>query len=435
MTASPGAAVDARAFGGSARASRLRDDRDFRRYWWSRTLSTAGDIVTMVALPVLIYRVSGSPLLTALTSAFEAAPYVLFGLLAGALADRWDRRKVMVVADVTSALLVASVPVAFFLGVLTIPQVLAVAFLGPAIAVFFDGANFGALPLLVGRKRIAEANSVVWGAQSAAELVLPSLVGMSLAVVRPAPLLIADALSFAASAMLVRSIARMLSDRDRIAPPLGVKTLASEVAVGLRFVRDHRQVRAMTIISFLQCLSGGGFVALMVPWCAQVLHVGTAGWRFGLVYSGWSVGALAAYLGLPRLLRLATPAQITVAALPFSAVLGVTTALVPSWPLAGLGMLAWAIGYTLVSANAVSYRQQVTPEPLLSRVNTTGRMLAWGLGWTGGALAGGALAQFIDVRHAMVAMASIAFLGIAVAWRSPLRSAVSSQHIRVAAQI
>jgi MFS family permease len=88
---------------------RLLDDRDFRRYWWSRMLSSAGSVVTLVALPVLIFRMTGSALLTASTSAFEAAPYIVFGLLAGALADRWNRRLVMISADVASTVLVVSV--------------------------------------------------------------------------------------------------------------------------------------------------------------------------------------------------------------------------------------------------------------------------------------------------------------------------------------
>ncbi len=87
---------------------RLRDDADFRRFWWARFYSLAGSVITLVALPVLVYRLSGSALLTALVSGLEAAPYVVFGLFAGALTDRWNRRRVMIVADSVSAALIAS---------------------------------------------------------------------------------------------------------------------------------------------------------------------------------------------------------------------------------------------------------------------------------------------------------------------------------------
>jgi MFS family permease len=400
---------------------RMRDDPDFRRYWWARTLSSVGSVVTLVALPVLIFRLTGSALLTAMTSAFEAAPYVAFGLLAGAIADRLDRRRVMVIADAVSTTLVVSVPVAYWLGVLTVQQVLAVAFLGPAIGVFFDGANFGAVPLLVGRDRIAQANAVLFGASTTAEMLVPSLVGVSLAVISPANLLLADALSFAVSATLLRRISHPLTDYARERLPFSRRALAADIAQGLRFLRDHPTVRLMTIVGTLQCLAGGGFVGLMVVWCDRVLRVGTSGWRFGLVYGAWSVGGLAAAFTLPRLLRRVSPGAIVLGAVPCSAVLGVVTSCMTSWVLGAAGLLAWSGGFTLVTINTISYRQQVTPEPLLGRVSTAARMISWGLGWTGGAMISGVLCQFIGVRPAMIVMTAMSGVAAVIAWLSPLR--------------
>ena len=192
-------------------ASVLRD-QEFLRYFASRLLSVAGSIVTLVTLPIIVYRTSGSASLTALVAAAEAAPYLLFGLFSGALTDRWNRKKVMVTADVLSTLLVATVPLADLLGELTVPHVLAVAFLGPTIGVFFDGAVFGALPTLVGRQRIAEANSLTWAAASVVEMAMPSAVGVLLAFVHPAWLLGFDALTFALSAVLIGGISRPMYD-------------------------------------------------------------------------------------------------------------------------------------------------------------------------------------------------------------------------------
>jgi MFS family permease len=115
---------------------RLRDDSDFRRYWLARALSTTGSMVTAIALPVLVYRLSGSTVLTAVVTALESAPYLLTGLFAGALADRWNRRRVMVTADTVNAALVGSVPLAHLLGVLTVVQVLIVAFTVQAVHTF-----------------------------------------------------------------------------------------------------------------------------------------------------------------------------------------------------------------------------------------------------------------------------------------------------------
>ena len=76
----------------------------------------------------------------------------------------------------------------------------------------------------------------------------------------------------------------------------------------------------------------------------------------------------------------------------------------------------------MVVVNTISYRQQVTPEPLLGRVNLAGRMLSWGLGWTLGAALGGLLGQLVGIRAALVAAAALGFLSVAIAWTSPLRT-------------
>ncbi len=415
----------------TAADSRLRDDPDFRRYWWSRLLSTAGTIVSYIALPVLVYRVSGSAVLTASVSALETASYVLLGLFAGALSDRWDRRLVMVVADCVDAVAIVSVPVAHWLGVLTVAQLMLVAFLVPGVAVFFDGANFGAMPLLVGRARIAQANAAVFGAASVCEIMVPSLVGIGLAVLHPATMLAVDAVSYLASAACIATIARPMYDSSRARAPMSVRVLFSDIAEGLRYLVDHAGVRTMTIVGSLQSAAGMGFVSLMVVWCDRVLGVGTAGLRFGFVYGSWSVGGLLAVVALPRLLRTTSAARITLLALPASALIGVLTSLAPSWELAALGLFAWSCSYMLVVVNSISYRQQVTPERLLSRVNTAGRMLAWGVGGTVGALAAGLLGLLVGIQPAMVAVSSLTFVGVAVAWTSPLRGPSGSPPGRI----
>jgi len=401
-------------------APSLAQDPEFLRYVAARVLSLVGSIITLIALPVLIYRMSGSAFLTALVAGLEAAPYALFGLVAGALSDRWNRKTVMVTADVLSACLVASIPLAYFLDVLTVPHVMAVAFLGPTIGTFFDGAVFGAVPMLVGRQRIAAANSYVWSVQGVVEIVMPSVVGVSLAVLHPASLLVVDALSFAASAFLIRGIGRAMHVQ-REHPALTVRQLGRDVKVGLEYLWQHAGVRTMTIVGFTQCIGGGGFVALMVVWADRQLDIGTEGLRFGLVYGAWAIGALIASVSLPRLLRGTTPAKVTLVALPFSAVLGVLTPVWDLWWVAALSLLVWSIAYTMVAINSISYRQQVTPEHLLGRVNTAGRMLAWGVGWTGGAFLAGGLSELIGLRGTLFVMTGVAFVGVVVAWTSPLR--------------
>ncbi len=406
---------------GPQRPDGLLQDRQFVRYLVARGLSGAGSVATLIALPVLVYRLSGDPGLTALVAGCEAAPYLLFGLFSGALTDRWNRRRVMIVADLLSALLLATIPLAAWLGTVTVPHVLAVAFLGPTIGVFFDGAVFGAIPTLVGRDRIAGANSIAWSVHSVVEIVVPSTVGALLAVFDPAWLLGFDALTFALSAALIAGIHRPMHDASRRHAPLTVGLLFRDIRDGLRFLVRHDGVRTMTMVGFLQCVSLGGFMSLTVVWLDRVLGLGTEGWRFGVTYGAWAVGGLAASLALPRLLRRVTPARITLTTLPFAAALGVLVSRLQTWWVVAALMVVWAVAATLVMINSITYRQQVTPEHLLGRVNTAGRMLSWGVGWTGGALLAGVLVGPLGLRATMSAFACVNLVGVVVAWTSPLR--------------
>ena len=405
----------------SVLAGRLRDDADFRRYWLARMVSVSGSLATAVAMPVLVYRLSHSPSLTALTTVLEALPYVLVGLFAGALGDRWDRKRVMVTADLACAVVIASVPVAWWLGVLTVAQVLVVGFVAQALFTFFDGANFGALPVLVGRNRVGEANAAIWGFGGVLDLLVPASVGLLLAVMHPADLLVIDALTFAVSALLVRGIGRALSRTREGRAPLSAAAMGADVREGVRFLWRHAGVRSNSLIGMIQSVSGAGFMALLVPWSDRTLGIGTSGWRFGLVYSVWGLGGILAAALTPRMLRRASAARLTLTWIPVSALAGLAVATATHWAVVTVLMVVWGVAYQVVIINSLNYRQQVTPEHLLSRVNTAGRMLSWGVGWTLGAVVAGALAGPLGVRGAMVAVVAIGLVGAVFAWTSPLR--------------
>jgi MFS family permease len=376
---------------------------------------------------VLIYRTSGDPGLTALVAGLQAAPYLLFGLFSGALTDRWNRKRVMVLADLACAGLLASIPLAHVLAEVTVPHVLAVAFLGPAIGVFFDGAVFGAIPVLVGRSRIAEANSVTWSVQSAIEIGVPSVAGALLAVLDPAWLLGLDALTYAASAAFLAGITRPMYDAVRERPPLTVRQVLIDIREGLSYLAHHAGVRSMTIVGTVLMISIGGYMSLSVVWIDQVLGLGTDGWRFGVTYGAWAIGGLTASLTLPLLVRRVTPARIALVCLPVAATLGVLVSRLELWWLTAALMVPWAITVTLVTINSVTYRQQETPEHLLGRVNTAGRMLSWGMGWTGGALLAGVLVGPLGLRPTMLAFALVSVAAAVFAWLSPLRRIASGQ--------
>ncbi len=399
----------------------LRHDRDFRRYWLAREVSITGTLVTAVALPVLVYRLSGSPSLTALITVVEGLPYLLLGLFSGALSDRLDRRRVMVIADVVAALAIVSVPLAHWFGTLTAPHALAAGFLSQAAFVFFDGAAFGALPAIVGRERIGEANAAIWGVGSFLDLGVPMATGVLLAFVDPAVLLGVDALSFVLSAACVFGIRTPLSQSRSGLPRLRPRVLVAEVGEGLRFLWRHAGVRSQTVIGFLLSLSGAGFMSLSVPFADRLLGVGTSGLRFGLLFAVWGIGGMLVAAMTPWLLRRLSPNQLTLLWLPVAGVSGIVVTTSSSWAVAVVAMVVWGVSYQGVILNSMTYRQQVTPEPLLGRVNTAGRMLSFGVGWTFGALGASALAGLVGLRVALVSVVAVGLLAAVFGWLSPLR--------------
>jgi MFS family permease len=384
-------------------------------------ISLTGTSVTYVAFPVLVYSLSDSPLLTALVAALEAIPYLLFGLVAGALADRYDRKRVMVLVDFVNAAVLVSIPVASWLGGLTVPHLLVAAFVVPALFVFFDAADFGALPTLVGRDRIATANSAMWSSSTIVETIVPLLAAASFALIAPASLIAVDAVSYVASALLIRTIVRPLSESRQLTTRLSRSALVADVREGLAFLWGHSTVRSMTVVGTTQAISGGAFMGQLIPWADRSLDVREGDWQLGALFATWGIGVLVATVLVPRFVRRVGAARVTLLILPFSAALCTVTALSRNWVFASLMLMAWGAAYMGVVINAITYRQQVTPERLMSRVNTTGRMLSFGLGAPIGALLGGVVAQVAEPSSGILAGAAVMSAGVAVAWLSPLR--------------
>jgi predicted MFS family arabinose efflux permease len=394
----------------------LRRDTDFRRYWLARSVSIGGSMVTYVVLPVLVYRLTGSSVWTGLTAAAESLPYLCFGLVAGALADRVDRKRLMVGTDIASALLLLSVPAAYLLGVLTAAHAVAVGFAVNTLFVFFDAANFGALPTLAGRQRLASATSAVYGSSTLLELSVPAAAGAALAVVAPAPLLIVDALSFVGSALLIRAVRQPLKP-----PPGGSSRLVGQIREGLRFLVDHPVVRIQTVIAVAVCMASGVFTGQLVPWADKVLHVSPGDWRLGPLFAAWGVGGLLASIVFPPIARAVGEIRVTLLTLPLSAALGLLVAASPTWLFATLAVAAWAVPVMTLILNAVTLRAKVTPDRLQARVNTAGRMIGFGLGTPLGAVAGGLVAQAYGARPAMSLAPVLLAVAAAIAWLSPLR--------------
>lgn len=155
---------------------------DFVRLWATSTISVFGDFFTVFALPLLVFSTTGSALQTGLTLAAETVPYVVVSPFAGVLADRMDRRRILVVTRIAQFLLVGSIPLAAAFGVLAMPQTLGVAFLSGGVAVVFGAAALSAVPNLVAADHLVAANAAQQLSFSIAALAGPPLAGVVVAV-------------------------------------------------------------------------------------------------------------------------------------------------------------------------------------------------------------------------------------------------------------
>ena len=393
--------------------------RDFSRYLSARVLSVAGAVVSAVALPVLVYQLTGSAGWTSAVTAAEALPYLVFGLPAGALADRLDRRKMMVALDFTVAAVLLSVPLAWLAGGVSAPHVVVVAFATQTAFVFFDAANFGALPALVGKDRLPAAYSTLYGRTTVIELVVPGLTGLLVAVVAPAALLAVNALTAVGSALLLRGIASSMANPR---PVRGTGEIVADVREGLRFLWHEPIIRTLTLVGATHSFAIGSWMAVLVPFAERVLGVAPRGdVRLAALFGCWGVGAIIASRFLPKLTGRWGGARLALTALPLSALGGVFVLVSPHWIVTCAAIVYWGGTSAVVDINGISYRQRVCPEELQSRVNTTGRMIAWGLGKPLGAALAGALSVAAgDPRAGVVAGAAVLLVGVVLAWVTPV---------------
>lgn len=397
--------------------------RSFQLLWAARTVSLTGSAVTLVVLPILVFQRTGSPLQTSLLATLEAIPYVVFGLVAGAVADRTDRRRIMVGCDLASACLLGLIPLAAHLDLLTLPLVYAAA-LGAGIAfVWFDAANFGAVPALVGRDQLTSANAILFATGTIVEIAGPTLGGVLAALLGPATAVAVDAASYLGSAVLLSLIPRAFA-RNPTPPAAAVgliRRITTDIREGLRYLWHQRLVRTLTLLAFGLSLTGGAVVGLLVVYGVRALGLGRHDSRLGLLYTAGAAGGLVATLLLPRVARRWRRERVTLVALTANAPVLAGVALAPVFPVGLALLLLWELTYTMITVNSITIRQLVTPDRLQGRVNATGRLLGWGLGWPVGAALGGVIANLTTVRTAYLVMAAVALVAASGAWLSPLR--------------
>ncbi len=376
------------------RPAGLWQHRDFRQLWAAETVSQIGTQVTQLALPVVaVTYLAASPLQMGYLTALETVAFLVIGLPAGAWVDRWRRKRVLVTADVVRAVTLASLPIAYLTGVLTLGQLFVVAAVTGAATVFFDVAYQSYLPSLVHRDQIVDGNGKLEASRAVAQVAGPGAAGVLLRVVG-APLLIAlDAVSFLLSALFIGAIRQP----DRVPDRSTRRRLRTEIGEGLSFVVRHPLLRRIVACTGTSNLFSMITTTLLVLFALRELDLSET--DLGFVLSAGAVGGLLGAVTAARFARRvgegrAIPLSVLVA-LPFAALtpLAALGAPVPLLVLSQFGF-SWVV--VVYNVTQVSFRQRLCPPQLLGRMNASVRFLVFGTMPLGGLL-GGALGTWLGV--------------------------------------
>jgi MFS family permease len=401
----------------------LLRDLEFLKFWSGQSISLLGSQFTLFALPIAAaVTLRATPAQMGLLGAVEFAPGLILGLVAGVVLDRARRRPTMVAAQATSAAVLATIPAAAALHVLSMPQLYAVGFVAGVASTFYGVAQAAFLPTLVGRDRLIEANAHFQTSATAASLVGPGLAGVAVQLLT-APIAVgADAASFvvgAATAAWLRTTEPQLVDRSKHHHPL------SEAIEGLALTWRHPLVRG--IVATLAIANAGAGMSRAVFVLLFVQRIGVSPAQLGLVFAASGLSSLVGAQVIWRLQRHADLGTVMIVAtvlVGVGALVWLSAAVAPrplTLPLLVAGGAVGGFGLMSYNIPQQAIRQAVIPDQLLARTAASASMVVNAASIVA-SLAGGALGQLAGLRWTLGVATAITLLCWLPTAISPLRS-------------
>jgi MFS family permease len=375
----------------------LRRDRNFTLLLSGRVISSAGDHIQDFAFLLLVLAMTGSSGQSGFVLGLNTASYLLFGLVAGALADRWDRRRTMIWCELGRAALAGGVALALWLDRLTLPHLYAVAALAGVLTTLFEAAGTAALPSIVGPDRLTRALGVTQGALNTLRVGGASIAALVHELGRTAPFVV-NAVSFVASAAALRLMRAPFQGERPAAAPAGRVT--AEIREGVGWLWRQPVIRLFALVQTGDNLRyGAGYLVIVT--LAQ--GVGATSVQIGLIFSGAAVGALAGSLLAERAARRFPLGAIAVTMLWVEALLFPLYAVAPG-PLAlGLVAAAESVIAPICAVAITTHRLAVTPEPLRGRTSAAVQTLTMGA-LSIGTMLGGAMIAALGPRATTLAL-------------------------------
>ena len=380
-----------------ATLSPLRANRSFQLLWAGQAISALGSRATAIAYPLLVLAMTGSPAAAGTVGFLATLPYILWQLPAGAIADRVNRRRMMVLCDAGRLLALGSLPVAALLGRLTVAQVGVVAFVEGSLFVFFRLGEVIAIRMVVPQAQHAEALAQNEARVRAASLLGPPVGGFLFGLGRTLPFL-ADALTYVISLVTLLLIRQPFQEPRETPPghPL------AEVREGFAWLLRHRYVMVVNLAASATNLL---FQVVVLVVIVSQQRRGASSAEIGIVLGGFGMGGLLGSLAggwltarIPANTIVRTTVWIWAALTPAVAFVGPPVLLTPV--LAALSFMgaAWNI-----AGNTIYFR--LIPDRIMGRVSSVGSLTAYGA-LPLGSLAGGVLIQSFGPQVAGITAAA-----------------------------
>lgn len=374
----------------------------FLSFWLAFTLSEFGSSILLVMLPILaVTLLHAVPLQMSVISTANTLPFLFLGPLAGVMADRLPRRRILIGADMGRAIALATGVVLALSGTLTMTMLIAIAFAIGIGNVWFDIAYGSYVPSVVARGDLVAANSHLSASQSIAETAGPAGGGSAIQFLSAPIALLATSVAYAASAVLLST--NRGTETVRKNEPLTFALMWSEVRSGILFIWKQPLLRILFLRLAAWHLTVGGFQSLIVFFLLRELHLPST--TVGALLSLVGVGTMAAAFSASRV---SAWFGIGPTILACNAIAAVAAPLIVMargngpGAIAMVGIALLVFGYCVITyqINNASLRQALTPDALLGRMGAAGRVLALGANALGAIVAGG-IAQFSDARAAL----------------------------------
>jgi MFS transporter, ENTS family, enterobactin (siderophore) exporter len=377
----------------------LARNRDFRAFVLAEGISSIGDSVSFTALPLLVLALTGSGFAMGIVGALQTLPDLVFGLVAGAIADRSDQKRMMIVTDLGRAALTALIPLSVLLNGPTMAVILIVAAPMSTLRSLFLAAYTAAVPAIAGRARLAQANSYFEVIYSTGFIIGPAIAGLLATAIGPGPTLAIDAASFVFAAIGIAFVRRPLrapGDRPE-------RHLMAEIREGIDFIVRNPVLRSSILFWSVTSVVSAGLVTALTVRITRDLALPPS--ALGLILATFGMGTVVGALWASRIRRGAAWPQILGGNLVRGGALLVVALVGSIQVMAALAFVA-GIASSLVLIAYLTVRSAYAPDELLGRVGSTARTLSLGMQPVG-MLATGAL---IDLTSGSIALVAIGLL-------------------------